>query len=88
MHEYKNLKIITGRPYEYVYLPTHHLAQKDGTVGVHILVAEDLLHRPLDENMVVHHKDFNKKNNDPQNLMVFEDQQSHSTYHICLKLIA
>ena len=85
MKEYKGRPIVEGRPYEYVYFPEHHLAQKDGTVAVHILVSEEILGRNLERGMIPHHLDANKKNNTPENLMVFANQKEHSCYHACLR---
>lgn len=82
---YDGLNIIKGRPYATVFLPKHHLAQKDGTIGVHILVAEKMLGRNLTAKEVVHHKDFNKYNNEESNLMIFDSRKSHGVYHACLR---
>lgn len=81
MRYYKDLAIVEGRPYDTVYLPMHHRAQKDGTVGVHILVAEELLGRQLMDDEVVHHVDFDKKNNNPCNIWIFDSRRSHAAYH-------
>lgn len=56
----------------------------------HRLVAEQILGRKLKENEIVHHKDNNKKNNDPSNLEVMT-QAEHAREHfkkygpLCLK---
>ena len=47
----------------------------------HRIVAERMLGRPLKPGEVVHHIDFNKRNNDPSNLMVFENQKKHMEWH-------
>jgi len=36
---------------------------------------------PLKKNQIPHHKDFNKLNNDPSNLKIFESQSEHAKYH-------
>lgn len=53
------------------------------TYGVHThrVVAEQILGRPLKKGEVVHHIDGDKRNNDPSNLMVFENQSEHATWH-------
>ena len=55
--------------YKQLYKPDHHRADFTGMVSVHILVAEEELGRPLKKGEIVHHKDFNKLNSDPDNLL-------------------
>ena len=55
--------------YKQLYRPNHHRADITGMVPVHILVAEEELGRPLVKGEIVHHKDFNKLNSDPGNLL-------------------
>jgi len=43
--------------------------------------ASKKLGRPLKDGEVVHHKDRNKKNNDPSNLHVFPNQATHDGIH-------
>lgn len=47
----------------------------------HRVVAERMLGRKLRKGEVVHHIDGNKRNNFPENLMVFESQAEHARYH-------
>ena len=55
--------------YKQLYKPNHHRADITGMVPVHILVAEEALNRPLKKGEIVHHKNFNKLNDDPDNLL-------------------
>lgn len=48
---------------------------------VHRHMAEIKLGRPLRPGEVVHHIDRNKQNNNPSNLHVFANQQSHWNAH-------
>lgn len=48
----------------------------------HRIVAEQMLGRPLKPGEVVHHIDENKRNNSPENLMVFASQKEHAAYHV------
>lgn len=47
----------------------------------HRVVAEQMLGRPLKKREVVHHIDGNKRNNAPENLMVFKNQKEHAAWH-------
>lgn len=50
---------------------------------VHISVMEEKLGRKLGKHEVVHHKDGNKLNNDPDNLVVLRTPSDHSIVHSC-----
>lgn len=67
--------------YMVIYLPNHHLAKADGYVYVHRMVAEEKLGRRLKKGETVHHKDENKLNNSPDNMMVFKSNADHSAFH-------
>ena len=60
---------------------SHHLADCRGYAYEHRLVAEKITGRKLFENEVVHHKDGNKQNNQPENLEVFSSIAEHSLEH-------
>lgn len=47
----------------------------------HRVVAEQMLGRALRPGEVVHHIDRNKRNNNPENLMVFSSQAEHAVWH-------
>jgi hypothetical protein len=47
----------------------------------HRIVAEQILGRPLKPGEIVHHIDRDKRNNAPENLMVFASQAEHAAYH-------
>lgn len=47
----------------------------------HRIVAEQILGRPLRPGEVVHHIDGNKRNNGPENLMLFDSQEKHAEWH-------
>lgn len=67
--------------YRTKYLPGHPRANILGFVPVHILIAEKKLGRSLRRSKsgvigeVVHHRDFCKVNNDPNNLVIMTRMQ-------------
>ena len=67
--------------YPVIYDPQHPRAKSNGYVREHILVAEKMLGRPLKDGEVVHHINEDKKDNRPENLMVFASQSDHMRYH-------
>ena len=67
--------------YEYRKVPHHPRANEDGSVYLHILIAEEKLGRFLLPEETVHHIDENKTNNSPDNLMVFYTKADHTSFH-------
>ena len=70
-----------------IYKPNHHMAFSNGCVYEHILKAEEKLERKLVPGEVVHHIDENRKNNDTDNLLVFDSAKSHALYHAGIKAV-
>jgi len=63
------------------YLPNHHRVNTKGCVYEHILVMEEKIGRSVVQPKVVHHIDGDQSNNDPNNLMLFENDFVHQQYH-------
>ena len=61
----------TGSPFNYIKIKGRHM---------HRVVAEEVLGRPLTSKEIVHHKDGNKWNNQPENLEVML-QSEHARIH-------
>lgn len=47
----------------------------------HRAVAEQILGRPLRKGEVVHHINHDKRDNRPENLMIFSSQAEHARWH-------
>ena len=67
--------------YKAIYAPNHPKGLNNGCVYEHILVAEEKLGRFLKDGEVVHHRDLDKMNNSPDNLIVFINQAEHAQFH-------
>lgn len=76
----KTKRHIANGYYRY-HIPDHHLADKNGNVYEHMIMAETMLGRELKDGEVVHHKDRNRLNNSIDNLMVFKTNADHAAYH-------
>lgn len=75
----KDTVCINGYPV--LYMPEHPRAKSNGYVREHIVVAERILGRSLKDGEVVHHINENKRDNTPENLMVFSSHSEHMRYH-------
>ena len=84
---YNENKKININGYIAYYYPEHPRAYDNGCVYEHILVAEQILGRLLKPEECVHHIDYNKTNNNPDNLMIFKTNSDHMAYHNGVKAI-
>ena len=71
---WKGGKGITSHGYVKVFFPEHPYASAAGYVYEHRLIVERHLKRYLKPSEVVHHIDFNKQNNDINNLLVLTNK--------------
>lgn len=62
--------------------PAHPRANSCGYVLEHILVLECVIGRFIKEPEEVHHKDGDKKNNHPDNLVLCKDRAHHTSLHV------
>jgi len=65
--------------------PNHPRTNCQGYVSEHRLVMEEKLGRFLTKIEVVHHIDYNRSNNNPDNLELFENIRTHNDYHGMLR---
>lgn len=67
--------------YPIIYRPNHPRCNHDGYIYQHIEVAENKIGRFLRYGEVVHHRDQNRSNNDPSNLLIFSSKSDHTSFH-------
>ncbi len=60
----------------------YNLIKKDGkVVPEHRAIVESIIKRPLKKEEIIHHADFDKKNNNISNLALFDNQTQHARFH-------
>jgi hypothetical protein len=73
---------VTEGGYIKVCRPGHPHRDARGYVFEHRLAMEEKLGRYLTGEEVVHHKDYDRKNNRIENLVLFPNQKAHIAWHI------
>ncbi len=66
-----------GDGYVYLYMPEHPRARKAGRVLEHLVIAEQMLGRSLAPNEHVHHRNADRADNRPENLVVLLKADHH-----------
>ena len=77
--KWKGGKTISSQGYTLITLPSGKRELE------HRLVMEKMIGRKLRKEEEVHHIDFDKTNNHPDNLYLFENGAKHQSYHCILK---
>lgn len=78
------LKTVSKGEYTYAIVPEHPFATKNGYVLEHRIVMENIIGRLLTDTEIVHHRNGDKKDNDPTNLEV-QSRKNHARYHNLLR---
>ena len=71
-----------------VYNEDHPRKLNNGRVFEHILVAEKKLGRSISRKEPIHHIDFDRLNNDPDNLFICKSNSEHMKSHYSLEEVA
>ncbi|MFA5238312.1 MAG: HNH endonuclease [Phycisphaerae bacterium] len=75
LHNWKDIQIYIDNGYKISLNYGEYILE-------HRQVVSEIMGRKLLMEEVVHHKDFNKKNNNPSNLALFANQSAHMKYHM------
>jgi hypothetical protein len=76
------------RGYRLIRMPDHpHCQQPNGYILEHRLVAERMIGRYLKDNEEVHHKDEDRLNNSPSNLLIFTKSNHRKLHNLLRKAI-
>ncbi len=82
---YQGLRYVAGNGYVLVKCEDHPRTDQHGYVYEHILVAEVELGRRITRQDSIHHKNSNKTDNRPSNLMVFDSFSDHMKHHWAIR---
>lgn len=84
-HHARMRGVTSDKFYAYRYVVDHPRGLQ---VGVHVLVAEQVLGKYLPPNAVVHHVNGNKRDNRPANLVICQDKAYHNFLHMLMRVRA
>ena len=84
--DWKGGIIIDRKGYLLKHSPSHPYARTNGYIPFHRLVLEKKLGRYLFPDELAHHIDFDKTNNDPDNLTPMKSGE-HTQYHFQIKYL-
>ena len=71
-----------------VYIKEHPRRLNNGRIFEHILIAEKKYGRFIQKGEPIHHIDFDKQNNDPDNLYLCKNHKEHQRLHYSLEEVA
>lgn len=59
--------------------------EEEGWIKEHIFIVQEFIGRNVTKEETIHHEDFNKQNNELDNLVLFPTRKSHTRFHRQLK---
>ncbi len=73
---------ILKKGYRKLLIQSHPRADAKGYVFEHIVIMEAVIGRPIAKGEEIHHKDHNRANNSPDNLVLCASHKEHMAYHL------
>lgn len=73
--------------YVAVWMPEHSRSNHVGYVKEHILIMEEKLGRPINKDEHIHHIDFDRQNNNINNLWMASNKKHHEAQNSIFKII-
>lgn len=87
-HRWKGGRCINGRGYIIIHSIGHPRVDGHNYVHEHRLVVEDHIGRYLEPQEVIHHINFEILNNNINNLFLFPNKSTHTSYHHAIARLA
>lgn len=84
---WKGGRTVMSNGYIAIKQPDNPNASEKGYVLEHVLVAQNVLGRPLPKGAVVHHVNEIRSDNRPENLVILQSNAEHQTLHKKLRAL-
>lgn len=79
--KHRRKPFILKKGYKKLLIPGHHRADSKGYVFEHIVIMEQFLNRKIFIGEEIHHKDFDRQNNNLTNLILCNNHDEHMKFH-------
>jgi len=78
---WKGGRTVMSHGYVAIKMPSHPNASKSGYVLEHVLIASQVLGKPLPHGAIVHHVNGNNSDNRKENLVILQSKGEHQRLH-------
>ena len=84
---WKGGRTVMSHGYVAIKMPSHPNASKSGYVLEHVLIASQVLGKPLPNGAIVHHVNGNNSDNRKENLVILQSKGEHQELHKRLRAL-